>query len=267
MQVSVYMEKMEGDTTNNQCFFEPCSGSGDLVTPKATRQLKTPLFGQREREIIAMAVRLASPCGLLSDEEECGAAVFESTAADVGGLMGTRFPRPTMPEISLISPALEPRTPQTATKPGLDRRGGVEEDSSSEKVKVYLRIRLLTETEEEKGEQQGCVFVQDNQTLILRAPKNSYNMKSSERGVAPNVHKFTFTQISGPDTSQQEFYESTMREMVRDVVRGRTGFSTRMASPTPARPTPSRGQAVKRGSFPGRWSQFSGSFRVVCTGL
>ncbi|XP_061105163.1 kinesin-like protein KIF20A isoform X1 [Conger conger] len=168
-----------------------------------------------------MALRLASPGGLLSDEEEGGAAVFESTAADVGGLMGTRFRGATMPEISLISPSLEPQTPQREqTKSGTERRGSAEEDSGSERVKVYLRIRPLTETEKDKGEQQGCVFAQDEETLILRAPKNSYNMKSSERGVAPNVHKFTFSQISGPETSQQEFYERSMKEMVRDVLRG-----------------------------------------------
>ncbi|XP_035290391.1 kinesin-like protein KIF20A isoform X1 [Anguilla anguilla] len=167
-----------------------------------------------------MAVCLASPCGLLSDEEEGGAAVFESTAADVGGLMGTRFLGATMPEVSLISQSLEPQTPQRETKSGADRRGSTEEDAGSEKVKVYLRIRPLTEVEKERGEQQGCVFMQDKETLMLKAPKNSYNMKSAERGVAPNVHRFTFSQICGPETSQQEFYERTMKDMVRDVLRG-----------------------------------------------
>ncbi|KAJ8348315.1 hypothetical protein SKAU_G00269040 [Synaphobranchus kaupii] len=178
---------------------------------------------RQKSEVIAMALHLVSPCCLLSDEEEVGAAVFESTAADVGGLLGTHCRGATIPEISLICPGLEPQTPQRETrqmKSGTDSRGSAEEEGSSEKVKVYLRIRPLTEGEKERGEQQGCVFVQDEETLILRAPKNSYNMKSSERGVAPNVHKFTFSQISGPDASQQEFYERTMKEMVRDVLRG-----------------------------------------------
>jgi len=53
---------------------------------------------------------LASPYGVLSDEEECG-AVFESTAADIGALMrGPRFASP-LPEISVITPAVDSQTP------------------------------------------------------------------------------------------------------------------------------------------------------------
>lgn len=79
-----------------------------------------------------MALRLASPCGLLSDEDEGGAAVFESTAADVGGLMGARFRAAAMPEISLISPSLEPQTPQRGVRTGRTspRRGPTMSESS-----------------------------------------------------------------------------------------------------------------------------------------
>ncbi len=49
---------------------------------------------------------LASPCGILSDDEECG-AVFESTAAD---LRSQRFVSP-LPEISVITCAADPQTP------------------------------------------------------------------------------------------------------------------------------------------------------------
>ncbi|XP_036381534.1 kinesin-like protein KIF20A [Megalops cyprinoides] len=170
-----------------------------------------------------MALHMASPGGVLSDEEDGGAAVFESTAADVAGLMGSRHCGAALPEISLISPGLEPPTPQKQkgqVKTGVERRGSAEEEGGSERVKVYLRIRPLTEAEREKGEEQGCVCLQNEETLMLTAPKNSYNMKSSERGIAPNVHKFTFTQISGPETTQQEFFERTMKEMVGDVLRG-----------------------------------------------
>ncbi len=59
---------------------------------------------------------LASPCGILSDEEECG-AVFESTAADIGALMRSqRFVSP-LPEISVITPAADPQTPTQEVLP------------------------------------------------------------------------------------------------------------------------------------------------------
>uniref|UniRef100_A0A8C9RQ40 Kinesin-like protein n=1 Tax=Scleropages formosus TaxID=113540 RepID=A0A8C9RQ40_SCLFO len=169
-----------------------------------------------------MAVHLASPRGLLSDEEEGGAAVFESTAADICALAGPRTCDAALPEVSLIFPGAEPRKmgPEVSGKVGAGRRGSEEEDGTPEKVRVYLRVRPLTELEKGRGEDQGCVCIQSEETLILQAPKHSFNMKSSERGVGQSLHKFTFTQISGPDTTQQEFFERTMRENVRDVLRG-----------------------------------------------
>ncbi|XP_051960808.1 kinesin-like protein KIF20A [Xyrauchen texanus] len=165
-----------------------------------------------------MALALASPCGVLSDEEECG-AVFESTAADIGGLMRSqRFLSP-LPEISVITPAADSITPikeSVQIKSDVSRRGSA--DDGAEKLKVFLRIRPLSE--DERGDEQGCVNVQSEDSLLLRAPKDSRNMKSAERGVTQSLHKFSFTKIFGPQTSQQEVYDHTIREMVRDVLRG-----------------------------------------------
>lgn len=61
-----------------------------------------------------MALSLSSPCGCPSDEDE-EMAVFESTAAEHGGLS-----RPRLPEISVISPGLDPR-PTTAEPVRADR--------------------------------------------------------------------------------------------------------------------------------------------------
>uniref|UniRef100_A0A8C5G626 Kinesin-like protein n=1 Tax=Gouania willdenowi TaxID=441366 RepID=A0A8C5G626_GOUWI len=89
-----------------------------------------------------------------------------------------------------------------------------------EKVKVFLRIRPLTDTERDRGEEQGCVAVQDEETLLLKAPKESQNMKTAERGITQSIHKFRFSRIFGSETTQQQFYESTMKEMVKDVLQG-----------------------------------------------
>lgn len=62
-------------------------------------------------------------------------------------------------------------------------------------MKVYLRIRPLTDTERDGGEEQGCVAVQDEETLLLQAPKESHNMRAAERGIAQSVHKFSFTKV------------------------------------------------------------------------
>uniref|UniRef100_A0A6Q2Y4C5 Kinesin-like protein n=1 Tax=Esox lucius TaxID=8010 RepID=A0A6Q2Y4C5_ESOLU len=143
---------------------------------------------------------MASPCGVLSDEEEV-MAVFESTAADIGGLAGPRLNGVTLPE------------------PGVARQGSSDE-GSMDKVKVFLRIRPLTVEERGRGEEQGCVCVQNEESLMLKAPKDSQNMKNAERGVTQSIHKFSFSKIFGPDTTQQAFFESTMKDMVKDVLRG-----------------------------------------------
>uniref|UniRef100_A0A8C2ZP69 Kinesin-like protein n=1 Tax=Cyclopterus lumpus TaxID=8103 RepID=A0A8C2ZP69_CYCLU len=155
-----------------------------------------------------MALTLSSPCGYPFDEDE-EMAVFESTAAEHGGLS-----RPRLPEISVISPVSTSK--KLAVKPAAVRQGSCDE----ERVKVFLRIRPLTETESHRDEEQGCVAVQDEETLLLKAPKESQNMRTAERGITQSMHKFSFSKIFGPETTQQQFYESTMKKMVKDVLQG-----------------------------------------------
>ncbi|XP_041865034.1 kinesin-like protein KIF20A [Melanotaenia boesemani] len=161
---------------------------------------------------MALPMSLSSPCGFPSDEDE-EMAVFESTAAEHGGMT-----RPRLPEISVISPGLEMQPsitePKAAVKPGSC------DESTTEKVKVFLRIRPLTDPERERGEEQGCVAVQDQETLLLKAPHESQNMRTAERGITQSIHKFSFSKIFGPETKQQQFYEGTMKKMVNDVLKG-----------------------------------------------
>nr|XP_046267034.1 kinesin-like protein KIF20A [Scatophagus argus]XP_046267035.1 kinesin-like protein KIF20A [Scatophagus argus]XP_046267036.1 kinesin-like protein KIF20A [Scatophagus argus]XP_046267037.1 kinesin-like protein KIF20A [Scatophagus argus] len=164
-----------------------------------------------------MALSLSSPCGCPYDEDE-EIAVFESTAAEHGGPA-----RPRLPEISVISPGLDTRQSTTESKLEVKRAvvtQGSCNEGSTERVKVFLRIRPLTETEREKGEEQGCVAVQDEETLLLKAPKESQNMRTAERGITQSMHKFSFSKIFGPETAQQKFYECTMKTMVKDVLQG-----------------------------------------------
>ncbi|XP_029956987.1 kinesin-like protein KIF20A isoform X2 [Salarias fasciatus] len=157
-----------------------------------------------------MALSL-SPSGCPFDEEE-EVGVFESTAAEYGLLT-----RPRLPEISVISPGLNV---QPSSEPKRDVKSGSGDERAMEKVKVFLRIRPLTDREKEEGEEQGCVAVQDEETLMLKAPKESQNMRTAERGITQSIHKFSFSKIFSPETTQQQFYESTMKKMVNDVLQG-----------------------------------------------
>lgn len=42
---------------------------------------------------------------------------------------------------------------------------------------------------------QDCVVVQNDETLLLKAPKESQNMRTAERGITQSMHKFSFTKV------------------------------------------------------------------------
>uniref|UniRef100_A0A8D2MZM8 Kinesin-like protein n=1 Tax=Zonotrichia albicollis TaxID=44394 RepID=A0A8D2MZM8_ZONAL len=148
-----------------------------------------------------MAQALASP-GLFSDDEAAASPVLESTAAG----FGADLRKDLLPEFSAISPNLEGSQ-------------AVTEDNNG-KLKVYLRVRPLKSTEVDKGEDQGCVCIENSESLILKAPKNSFTMRSTERGVGQAVHRFSFTRIFGPEVGQKLFFDETMKQVVKDVLSG-----------------------------------------------
>ncbi|NXV10855.1 KI20A protein, partial [Cepphus grylle] len=71
---------------------------------------------------------------------------------------------------------------------------------------------------------KSCVTIEDPQTVILNAPKESSTMKNSERGIGHSVHRFTFSQVFGPETTQSEFFEGSMKDIVRAYVNGVNGL-------------------------------------------
>ncbi|XP_057890906.1 kinesin-like protein KIF20A [Melospiza georgiana] len=148
-----------------------------------------------------MAQALASP-GLFSDDEAAASPVLESTATG----FGADLRKDLLPEFSAISPNLEGSQ-------------AVTEDNNG-KLKVYLRVRPLKSTEVDKGEDQGCVCIENSESLILKAPKNSFTMRSTERGVGQAVHRFSFTRIFGPEVGQKLFFDETMKQVVKDVLSG-----------------------------------------------
>lgn len=146
---------------------------------------------------------LSPPTGLLSDEEVVVSPMFESTAADLGSV----FRKKLLSECSVISTSLEDKQQ-------------VLSDDNTEKVKVYLRVRPLLPSEMERQEDQGCIQIENMETLTLRAPKDSFAQKSNDRGIGQATHRFTFSQIFGPEVGQASFFNLTVKEVVKDVLKG-----------------------------------------------
>ncbi|NXN48807.1 KI20A protein, partial [Rynchops niger] len=91
-------------------------------------------------------------------------------------------------------------------------------------LKVFLRVRPFSIAELENRAYQSCVTIEDPQTVILNAPKESSTMKNSERGIGHSVHRFTFSQVFGPETTQSEFFEGSMKDIVKAYVNGVNGL-------------------------------------------
>ncbi|XP_033011133.1 kinesin-like protein KIF20A [Lacerta agilis] len=99
-----------------------------------------------------------------------------------------------------------------------------EEEVMYQPLKVYLRVRPFSKAELENNENQDCLIIENQETVTLHAPKYSTAMKNSEKGIGQSAHQFTFTQVFGPETSQSEFFEGTMKDIVKTYINGVNGL-------------------------------------------
>ncbi|NXK96016.1 KI20B protein, partial [Formicarius rufipectus] len=107
-------------------------------------------------------------------------------------------------EFSLVSSSSD-----TSQRSSLDSKGHIQ---------VCLRIRPFTSLERENGS-QDCVSLEDSTNIILRPPHHYLN-RLSEKTAGQMIQKFTFSQVFGPETTQEEFFEGTMKEPVQDFLDG-----------------------------------------------
>ncbi|KFV65225.1 Kinesin-like KIF20B [Dryobates pubescens] len=90
-------------------------------------------------------------------------------------------------------------------------------DTSQSKghIQVCLRVRPFTSSERE-NELQDYISLEDSKSIILKPPKNSLS-RLSEKAAG---QKFTFSQVFGPETTQEEFFEGTIKQPVQDFIDG-----------------------------------------------
>ncbi|XP_066434407.1 kinesin-like protein KIF20A [Eleutherodactylus coqui] len=131
-------------------------------------------------------------------------------------------------EESVVLPAeqgfLQDQSTCDATRDTLTSDSSVLNTPTSQSLKVYLRVRPFSKTELASNESQDCVTIENSDIVALRAPKDSSAMRNCERGIGQSVHKFTFTRIFGEDTTQAEFFEGTMKDLVVSFASGQNGL-------------------------------------------
>ncbi|CAL8297938.1 unnamed protein product [Merluccius merluccius] len=92
------------------------------------------------------------------------------------------------------------------------------QQEEKEHLEVYLRIRPFTTAESHSGESQDCVNLESPDTVLLKPPNISSRL--SDKSVPPTGQRFHFSKVYGPETSQQDLFEGTVKDLVRHVLEG-----------------------------------------------
>ncbi|OCT70105.1 kinesin family member 20B S homeolog isoform X2 [Xenopus laevis] len=91
---------------------------------------------------------------------------------------------------------------------------------SQDHMQVYLRVRPFTAGETEQKEAQDCISIPDSSSVLVKPPHNSQACRLSEKANGSVAQKFTFTHVFGPDTTQAQFFDGTIKQHVIDFIKG-----------------------------------------------
>ncbi|XP_043331975.1 kinesin-like protein KIF20B isoform X2 [Cervus canadensis] len=91
---------------------------------------------------------------------------------------------------------------------------------SKDYLQVCLRVRPFTQPEKER-ESEGCVYILDSQTVVLKEPQCTLG-RLSEKSSGQMAQKFSFSKVFGPETTQKEFFQGCILQPVKDLLKGQS---------------------------------------------
>ncbi|XP_029691304.1 kinesin-like protein KIF20B isoform X2 [Takifugu rubripes] len=129
------------------------------------------------------------------------------------------------PNSSSIQAEMEPpKTSNLTRQLPSDISSSVSQHFSTEEkehLQVYLRVRPFTTAETINGESQESVIIRDPDTVILKPPSLPLLVRLSTDKTLPQTgQRFNFSQVYGPETTQKELFEGTVKNLVKDVLEG-----------------------------------------------
>ncbi|XP_023686718.1 kinesin-like protein KIF20B isoform X1 [Paramormyrops kingsleyae] len=92
--------------------------------------------------------------------------------------------------------------------------------TEKEHLQVYLRVRPFTSAELDSGESQECVKIELPDTVLYKAPRPSLSARLSDKSVSQTAQRFQFSQVFGPETTQKEIFDGTVKGLVKNVLEG-----------------------------------------------
>uniref|UniRef100_H3D796 Kinesin-like protein n=1 Tax=Tetraodon nigroviridis TaxID=99883 RepID=H3D796_TETNG len=88
-----------------------------------------------------------------------------------------------------------------------------------EHLQVYLRVRPFTTAEISNGESQESVIFKSPDTVILKPPSLSL-LVGTDKILPQAGQRFTFSRVYGPDTTQKDLFDGTVKDLVKHVLEG-----------------------------------------------
>ncbi|XP_055025526.2 kinesin-like protein KIF20B isoform X2 [Misgurnus anguillicaudatus] len=67
---------------------------------------------------------------------------------------------------------------------------------------------------------EDCVAMQPPETVLLKAPRTSLSARLSDKSVPVTAQRFQFSKVYGPDTTQKEIFDGTVKSLVQHVLEG-----------------------------------------------